>query len=511
MRAYDKGLDTYEMKARSMPKFLPRTASALFVFSSLMAASTAHAAEGKALLDKFLAQPEMAKNKITWGTLTETSSDSFTMTDVKIVNEKDEEVAIKTFAVQGLKEAGDNRVVIDTLAISGVSGTTPKGGTFSIEGIAASAADVPVGIWQDGLTAEEKKHRVKFGSFSIAGMEVKNATDGFSLASIAMSGADIPLDWRYDPAKKDHEGEPAAPLKFEIFALSDFEANGQGNTVTLKSVAMKDASIPTSQKADIDQWMRFADSLSINGLGIATGGATVFSTESMTVKMNEAGSDGTYTSQSSINGMVVNLKAIPDPKTQAFSQQLGYDEIRMSMTGDGTYNPETGRAEATNTILKVQDMFDLSMDYALVGYTADVVRKLMDTSDTMADGTPPNQAFAAMIPELSKIKLEGLKIALTDRSLTGKLLDMQAAQMGTTGDQLAQGAPMMIGLGMGGLGMPEFTEMVTQAVGSFLQNKGTLTVEAKPAEPVAIMDVVLKGQANPTVVPQMLNLQITGN
>ena len=116
-----------------------------------------------------------------------------------------------------------------------------------------------------------------------------------------------------------------------------------------------------------------------------------------------------------------------------------------------------------------------------------------------------------LLPILANLKLSDFKLGLTDRSLTGRLLDFQASQMGTTGDQLAQGAPMMIGLGMGGLNMPDFTEMVTKAVGSFLQNKGTLSVEAVPAEPVSIVNVVLAGQADPTKVPEMLNLKISGN
>ncbi|MGI9357597.1 MAG: hypothetical protein ACR2PF_20875 [Rhizobiaceae bacterium] len=488
---------------------LPRTASAFVVFSSLMAASSAHAAEGRALLDKFLAQPDVAKNKISWGTLTEQSADSFALTDVKIINERDEEMNIKTVAVQGLRESGESRVTFDTLAISGISGTTKKGGTFSVTGIAASAADFPVGIWKGGLTAEEKKQRVKLGSLSVSGTEVKDPKGGFTLAAIAMNGADIPLDWRYDP-KQTFEGEPAAPMKLDIFSMSDFKASGDGNTVTIGSAAMKGANIPTSQDGDFNEWMQFVDSMSITGIGVSVGDTKVFSTDTMTVTMDDPQADGTINSKSVVDGMVVNLLALPDPKAKAAAQQLGYSEIRASMTGDGTYNPQTGRMAANNFNIRLQDMFDLAMDYTLTGYTAEIAQKVASMNQTMAQSVSPQQAFAAMIPELSMIKLEGLKIALTDRSLTGKLLDMQAAQMGTTGDQLAQGAPMMIGLGMGGLGMPEFTEMVTQAVGKFLQNKGSLIVEAKPAEPVAIMDVVLKGQADPTVVPGMLNLKVSG-
>ena len=91
---------------------------------------------------------------------------------------------------------------------------------------------------------------------------------------------------------------------------------------------------------------------------------------------------------------------------------------------------------------------------------------------------------------------------LLDHSLTGKLLDFQASQMGSTGDQLALGAPMMVGMGMAGLNMPAFTEMVTKAVGNFLKDKGSISVEAKPAEPISIVEVILAGQAGPNKNPQ---------
>ena len=90
-----------------------------------------------------------------------------------------------------------------------------------------------------------------------------------------------------------------------------------------------------------------------------------------------------------------------------------------------------------------------------------------------------------------------------------RLLDFQASQMGTTGDQLAAGAPMMIGMGMGALNMPALTEMVTSAVGKFLTEKGTLTVRAMPTEPVSIVNVVLTGQRDPTKIPDMVNLQVS--
>ena len=80
--------------------------------------------------------------------------------------------------------------------------------------------------------------------------------------------------------------------------------------------------------------------------------------------------------------------------------------------------------------------------------------------------------------------------------------------MGTTGDQLAAGAPMMVGMGMGGLGMPGFTDMVTTAIGSFLKDKGTLSVEAQPEDSISVLDLVMTSQTDPKKLPEMLNMQV---
>ena len=154
-------------------------------------------------------------------------------------------------------------------------------------------------------------------------------------------------------------------------------------------------------------------------------------------------------------------------------------------------------------------MFNMNMDYVVTGYTQDVAQKIQEAQLKSIDGGDSMSAFMAILPDLQNVKLEHLKFGLTDQSLTGKLLDFQGQQMGTTGDQLAAGAPMMLGLGMANLKMPAFTEMVTSAVGTFLKTKGTLSLEAKPAEPVSIVNVVLAGQADPTKVPELLNLQVS--
>ncbi len=81
--------------------------------------------------------------------------------------------------------------------------------------------------------------------------------------------------------------------------------------------------------------------------------------------------------------------------------------------------------------------------------------------------------------------------------------------MGTTGDQLAQSAPMFLGMGLSQLQMPELTQMVTAAVSGFLQNPGTLTISIAPAEPVSVAAIAALSQSDPKALPDLLNLSVT--
>ena len=83
---------------------------------------------------------------------------------------------------------------------------------------------------------------------------------------------------------------------------------------------------------------------------------------------------------------MINLKAVPDPKFQAIAGQLGYDQINGSMASNGSYNPSTGRTAIFDTVLKLKDMFDLSLDYAITGYTPEVAGKFADAQMKMGAG-----------------------------------------------------------------------------------------------------------------------------
>ena len=480
----------------------------------LLGSSTAHAAEGRKLLEQLVALAGVEGTKITWGSLAEENSDSFTLFDVEILDQDGEKTTVKTINVKGLKDA-NGRLTYETVAFVDVNGTTEDDGNFTVAGAASSNGNWPSAIWEDGLTAEEKKQRIRFGNFSLSGIAVKDETVNLALESIVMTNADIPLDYRYEGDESmEVAGDPADPLTFDQFSVIGLSGSGKADNnqnvdFGMSSFSIANANLPTAVESSMQDWMKLYSALSITGISAAMDAVPVFRVDNLSSTISPQDAGGTVSANSQLNGLYVNLAAIPDPGSQAVFKEIGYDKIEGNMSGTASYNPQTGRASVYDTSIKLAEMLDLAFDYAISGYTEEVAKKFSKAQVEIAGGKDQMQVLAPMLAELSSVKLESFGIELTDRSITGRLLDFQATQMGTTGDQLAAGAPMMIGMGMGGLNMPALTEMVTSAVGKFLSEKGTLSVRAQPEQPVSIVNVVMASQSDPTTIPDMINLQIT--
>ncbi|MEP1205982.1 MAG: hypothetical protein ABJM29_05010 [Rhizobiaceae bacterium] len=488
--------------------------TATLTASLLLGSYQAHAAEGKLLLDQLVALAKVEGTTITWGSIREQNDASFSLSDVRIEDDKGKITTVETISVQNLRDA-NGRLTYDSVAMVGVQGSTDNDGTITLGGIASSRGDWPSGIWEDGLTAEEKRQRVRFGNFSISDIKVTDEKVRMSLDSVVVSNADIPLDYRYEPEQIENAtGAPAAPLTIDQFSMVGLNGTGKAETgqdvdFALKSISLSDINFPSSMDVAVFDWMKIYSAASIDGISASLAGEPVFRLDNMSGTISDADADGTVSARSNMSGLYVNLLAIPDPNSQAVFKQLGYDKIEGEMAGTGTYNPNTGRASVFDTAIKLRDMFDLYIDYAISGYTADVAQKLSKAQMEIATGKDQMQVLGPMLAELSGIKLDSFGIELEDHSITGRLLDFQARQMGTTGEQLAAGAPMMIGMGMGALNMPGLTEMVTSAVGKFLTEKGSISVRAEPTEPVSIVNVVMASQSDPTQIPNMLNLKVT--
>ena len=488
------------MSVVSFPSRLAATTLALFLTTALASAES-----GKALFEKMIAGPE-GKGSVTYGSVSEADDGSFSAQGVTLISGRTgQAMQIAALSVQNMREAGD-AVTWDALAMKDVSFATPKGEAWTVGTLASTQASVPnptrIGRDRERLL----KQRVRLGTLSIGGISMSGRDGSAGLQTFTMNNADIPLRWAF--------GRPttpaaalAAPMTSDLVRMEGLSGSARGVQWTLGEVRFDKVNLPTGMSSDLSQWLKLYETVRVAGLDVKIGGKTVVSMGEMKGSLKEE--DGTGRSTGQIDTIRIDLKALPNPQAVQMANAFGYEEIDLSVTADGSYNPTTGRASVDTMDMRLKDMFDASFSYVLQGYTGEVVQALQEAQAAVARGMNQAEAYGPLMGTLANLKLERLGLSLTDRSLLGKVLDFQAAQMGTTGEQLAQGVPMMIGLGMAQLNMPDFTDMVSRAVGTFLRDKGTLSIEAAPPEPVSVIGLVATGQADPKRVPLMLNLRVS--
>lgn len=469
--------------------------------------SPALALEGKALMEKWIAEARDKGSEISWTMFTERDDDGFAMTGVEVIGDDGSTLRIDAVIADGLRQTDDGRVVYDTFTVSGVEGTTRDDGDFAVSAISTGDGDWPVEAMKDGIDEDDRGKRVRFGNFTVNGIAIRNQGQGVTLDTMTVND----LDW---PIRTEAflQGKAEEPARMGVWDMRNLSGSADGNDFAIGMLSLVGLNIPVGLGETISglDWLKIYRTFSIEDVTFGMAGKQVFSMDSMRSALVETNSGETFRSDARIDDLKVDFKSLPDPNARQMLGIIGYDELELDVDAVGSYHADEGRIEIDKAQFLFRDMFDLDFDYSISGYTPEVVKELNRVQIEAMEKGNSQVDPAKFIPILSGVKLEDFSLKLTDRSLTGRLLGFQASQMGTTAEQLAAGAPMLLSAGMAGLGMPELTQMVSKAVGDFLQQKGALSVEMNPEAPVSVAEIMTVGQSDPKQIPELLNLQVTG-
>ena len=148
------------------------------------------------------------------------------------------------------------------------------------------------------------------------------------------------------------------------------------------------------------------------------------------------------------------------------------------------------------------------MPFSIGGYTIELVKKMQELNEKM-EGMSEEEQGKVSLQAFKDLDLRNFTFSFKDDSLTGRGMKFAATQMGQPEEQLTAAAPMMIGMGMGQLQMPELTAMVSDAVGKFLAKPGTISVSVKPEKPITFADIAAAGSSNPKSLMKLLNVQVS--
>ena len=192
----------------------------------------------------------------------------------------------------------------------------------------------------------------------------------------------------------------------------------------------------------------------------------------------------------SITGLVVPA-SILEPRERAGLAGLGYDGVNLSLAIRAGWD-------------EVSKIMTLAASGSLAdGGKIDATIKLGGIPRSVFE----NPATAQNI--LPLITFNQGDAVFDDRSIVDRVLKMLAVQQGVEPDVFRQQVAGSVPFVLQKLNNPDFIRQVTVAVNTLLANRGSISLSARPADPVSVLGLVASAAAAPGAIIELLKLQVS--
>lgn len=207
-----------------------------------------------------------------------------------------------------------------------------------------------------------------------------------------------------------------------------------------------------------------------------------------------------------ISNIAIPEAAVAALDTSGTLKQLGYSSLSFDIGGSGRMD-----------IAAEKMGFDFDISYAgkdigtlKIGAGAgEIPLALVSQVQKLKDGGEPDTN--AVMPLVQGIQLSRVTIRFEDQSITKKVLPLIAAMQGMDEATMVANAGAILQLGLAELKNPAFTQKAVEAVNAYLKDPQSLTVLAKPTQPVTVMQLMALDPNNPGAAIDQLGLSISAN
>ena len=174
---------------------------------------------------------------------------------------------------------------------------------------------------------------------------------------------------------------------------------------------------------------------------------------------------------------------------------VGYEELELKGASVGTYDPDKDifSFDAASNYFELTDGAKFSMGGKIEGYSgyAREAAAAFNMEDLAAGAEPDPMAMTAALGQLT---FHNIELSIDDMSLVDRTFNAVATAQGADPNALkAQASAMLAAAPMmaGGTGIDgALIAEATSALGSFLNNGGTLTLKLDPSEPLSVASMM---------------------
>lgn len=240
------------------------------------------------------------------------------------------------------------------------------------------------------------------------------------------------------------------------------------------------------------------DAVSANNISLTQQGKAPVVIDSANLDLSNYADDVPHAIDISVEGIEVDPATVDEGGD--FAKQLkamGYDKLTLGFFGSGSLDEATGDLQISEITVDGADLGTVTLAGTFGGLTTDVIKQLKQPN-------PSPEAFGS-------VTLKQASVYYGDASLAGRIIAQQAKQMGQEPaafvGQITGALPLLLTT----IGNQPFQDKLAQGVTTFLKDPKNLTITAKPATPIALMELFSTSQTAPQTLPDLLKADVIAN
>jgi hypothetical protein len=311
-------------------------------------------------------------------------------------------------------------------------------------------------------------------------------------------------------------GSTAEGWTVERVPIADLDETTEGTRSTVTGMVVEGLQIVGTEASDVPAAMQtspiYFDRAGVESVRIEKDGQEVFTLNDASME-NEISDDGRFTSDFDFGTFSTDFAATgDDAESAATMRELGYETLAGNVSGTAVWDPQSGLLQLDPFDIDLTDAGNLSVTYAISGYTPAFIESLTQLQQQMA-ANPDSQSAAgmAMMGLVSQLYLNSANVVFTDNGLTEKLLDYYAEENGQSREELIEGLTGMLPALLSYLQNPTFQEEVVTAARTFLDDPQSFAIAIEPANPVPATQVIGAAMGAPQTLPGVLSLSVSAN
>jgi len=208
--------------------------------------------------------------------------------------------------------------------------------------------------------------------------------------------------------------------------------------------------------------------------------------------------------------------AFGDAKVARTAGELEVLSLDLSMEIAARWDAKSGRMAVETWRLDAPGLGALDFSAVIDGYSEERVRQMRSANVASAgnsgDGASAMHAAGREImAALGAITIAEGTLRFKDRSLVRRVLEARAEADDKTVEELVELLPDLSLSYTQLLEMPEFSNMVADALRTFLRDPKSMTVRLRPSAPVPVAGMIAMALFSPAALIQQLGLEITAN